>query len=181
MPTPRIVFLVCALCAVACSGEGDGGHGPPTPQPLSLILGVKETFLSPRDIQRVAVTAYPTPGDSITDAYFLFGGARSSSAPPSAPAARRCTASSGGSTSGAMDWRSDSTGEDRRRAQDADPCLRRLITARRWQGAACGLPWTGTAGRRRVGSPRTPQPRRRSAVAPWPRRLDPRCATDTPI
>src|SRR5690606_8043051 len=30
--------------------------------------------LSPRDIQRVAVTAYPTPGDSITDAYFLFGG-----------------------------------------------------------------------------------------------------------
>jgi hypothetical protein len=52
-------------------GCGDSS-GPGSALPLT--LGLKETFLSPRDIQRVAVTAYPTTGDSIRYAYLLFGG-----------------------------------------------------------------------------------------------------------
>jgi hypothetical protein len=37
-------------------------------------MGLRSTFLSPRDDQQVSVTVYPEPGDSIRSAYFLFSG-----------------------------------------------------------------------------------------------------------
>jgi len=37
-------------------------------------MGLRSTFLSPRDDQQVSVTVHPDPGDSIRSAYFLFSG-----------------------------------------------------------------------------------------------------------
>jgi hypothetical protein len=69
MPGRAASMLLLTALTIGC-----GNTGEPDPAPIPITLGLTETFLSPRDIQRVALTAYPTPGDSILFAYLLFGG-----------------------------------------------------------------------------------------------------------
>jgi hypothetical protein len=63
-------ILLLTSITIGCGDSSGPGSAPELP----LTLGLKETFLSPRDVQRVALTAYPSPGDSIRYAYLLFGG-----------------------------------------------------------------------------------------------------------
>ncbi len=71
---PRLLIPTVSAVVLFSCGDASGPNQRPVPQPLPLTLGLKETFLSPRDIQRVAVTVHPTPGDSIEAAYFRFSG-----------------------------------------------------------------------------------------------------------
>lgn len=68
LPPRRAVVLISALAFMSC----DSATSPNLV--VETTIGLKETFLSPRDIQRVALYVYPLQGDPIKAAYFLFSG-----------------------------------------------------------------------------------------------------------